>query len=331
MEVAEKLRELVPCAEMTRFGKNGSDATAGAIRLARAHTRRDHVLVCGYHGWQDWYIGSTARNRGVPQAVRELTHTVQYNDLDSVEDHFKRFPDQIAAVILEPMNVTAPQPGYLQGLRQITERNGSLLIFDETITGFRFAAGGAQSLFGVVPDLATFGKGLANGYPVSAVCGKAKFMKLMEEIFFSFTFGGETLSLAAALATMTKIQKTPVIETLYRQGEKVLKGVEGLIAKHGIGHILSIAGNPTWTFLMFKDVGGYTQWQTKTLFLQEVFQRGLLVIGTHNMSYAHSDAEVQHLLSVYDEVFPVLRAAVDDKGLDRLLLTKPLESLFKLR
>jgi glutamate-1-semialdehyde 2,1-aminomutase len=229
------------------------------------------------------------------------------------------------------MNVSEPAPGYLEELKALAHRNGALLIFDETITGFRYAAGGAQERFGVVPDLATFGKGMANGYPVAAVSGRADLMKLMEEIFFSFTFGGEALSLAAALATMTKIQTAPVIDTLYAQGTKVLSGVNRLIDRHGIGHILGASGNPTWTFLLFRDTGGYSQWQVKTLFLQEIFARGLLTIGTHNMSFAHGDQETDRLLQVYDEVFPLLRQAVDDKTMSKMLLTKPLESLFKLR
>ena len=137
MQVAETLCEMVPCAEKVRFGKNGSDATAGAIRIARAFTSRDHVAVCGYHGWQDWYIGSTARSRGVPQVVRDLTHTFPYNDLPALDALLKKHSGEFAAVMLEPMNVFAPAPGYLEGLKALTHQHGALLIFDETITGFR--------------------------------------------------------------------------------------------------------------------------------------------------------------------------------------------------
>ena len=201
-EVAELICEMVPCAERVRFGKNGSDATSGAIRVARAFTGRDRVAVCGYHGWQDWYIGSTARHRGVPQATRDLTHAFNYNDLESLNTQLKAHSGEFAAVIMEPMNVVEPHPGFLEGVKALAHKHGALLVFDETITGFRYANGGAQALFGVTPDLATFGKGLANGYPVSAVAGRADVMKQMEEIFFSFTFGGEALSLAAAKATL---------------------------------------------------------------------------------------------------------------------------------
>lgn len=331
VQVAEKLVEMVPCAEMVRFGKNGSDVTSGAVRLARAFTGRDRIAVCGYHGWQDWYIGSTARHQGVPRATRELTHHFTYNDLDSLNLIFQRYPDQVAAVVMEPMNVVEPLDGFLAEVKELTRKHEALLVFDEIITGFRFANGGAQEYFGVVPDLATFGKGLANGYPVSAVAGREEIMRLMEEIFFSFTFGGETLSLAAALATMTKLQNQPVIETIRRQGQKVLDGVAKLIRRHDIGGILSVSGNPVWTFLLFADSGPYTPWQIKTLFMQEVFARGILTIGSHNLSYAHSDLDIERLLTVYDEVFAILGQAVNHLTLEKQLRCQPLEPLFKIR
>lgn len=329
--VAEQIAAMVPCAEMVRYGKNGSDATSGAVRLARAYTGRDHVAACGYHGWQDWYIGATARNRGVPKAVRDLTHLFAYNDLDSLAKLFAAWPDQIACVILEPMNVTEPQEGFLQGIKDLCRRHGALLVFDETITGFRYGNGGAQEYFGVVPDLATFGKGLANGYPVSAVAGRAEIMRLMEEIFFSFTFGGETLSLAAAQATLEKLCRQPVTATIAAQGSKVIAGIRGLIASHGLGEVLSVAGHPSWSFLIIKDTARYSQWQLKTLFLQEMFARGILTLGTHNISYAHSDDDIATLLAAYGEVLPLIKDAVENGTLGKQLRCKPLEPLFKLR
>jgi glutamate-1-semialdehyde 2,1-aminomutase len=331
IKVAEKIIEMVPCAEMVRFGKNGSDATAGAVRLARANTKRDHVAVCGYHGWQDWYIGSTSRNLGVPSSVRDLTHSFTYNDLDSLGQLFDKYPDQVAAVIIEPMNSTEPNNGFLEGVKGLTQKNGATLIFDETITGFRYASGGAQEYFGVTPDLAIFGKGMANGYPVSAVTGRAEIMKLMEEVFFSFTFGGETLSLAAALTTMTKLQQEPVVKTLWEQGRKVKKGVNTLIRKHNLENVLSITGKDCWSFLIFKDTDVYSQWELKTLFLQEVFARGVLTLGTHNMSYAHSDEDITRLLNVYNEVFELLKEIIEKNVMDKWLKTEPLVPLFKIR
>ncbi len=331
IQVAERIVEMVPCAEMVRFGKNGSDATAGAIRISRAHTGREHVAVCGYHGWQDWYIGSTARNKGVPKAVQALTHPWLYNDIDSLKKVFADFPGQIAAVIMEPMNVAAPKEGFLQAVKALCQAEGAVLIFDETITGFRYANGGAQQLFGVTPDLATFGKGLANGYPVSAVCGRADIMKQMEEVFFSFTFGGETLSLAAALATLNKLKSQPVVERMGATGKAIMDNTTALIAKHGLGDVLGMAGHPTWSFLTFADARGHTMWQTKTLFVQEMLKRGFLTYGTHNVSYAHTDDDVARLHTAYDEIFAIIAGALNGGGIEALLDCDVLVPLFKVR
>ena len=330
-EVAERIVDMVPCADMVRFGKNGSDATAGAIRLARAYTKRDHVAVCGYHGWQDWYIGSTARNRGVPKATRDLTHTFAYNELASLERVLGEYPDGFAAVILEPMNVVDPAPGFLQGVKGLAHRHGALLVFDETITGFRFSNGGAQELFGVTPDLATFGKGIANGYPLSAVAGRADVMTLMEEIFFSFTMGGETLSLAAAKATLDKLKREPVTAKLAKLGRQALDGAARVIGDNGLSDAISVSGHPAWGFLNFRDAGGYSSFEIKTLFLQEVFARGILTLGTHNMSYAHTEADIERLMTVYREVMPILADAVHNRALKQHLKCEPLQPLFKVR
>jgi len=330
-EVAEQLCALVPCAEMVRFGKNGSDATAGAIRLARAYTGRDHVAVCGYHGWQDWYIGSTSRNKGVPQAVQALTHKFAYNDLASLDALFDAWPGQIAAVILEPMNVASPAPGFLAGVRERCTRHGAVLVFDETITGFRFANGGAQQYFGVTPDLATFGKGLANGYPLSALAGPPSLMREMEEIFFSFTFGGETLSLAAAQATLQKLERAPVLATIAQRGERLKQGLVDLIARYALGDVLSVSGHPAWSFLLVRDAETASQWEIKTYLMQELQAQGVLWLGSHNLSFAHGEAEIDELLTVYDEVLARLAEALRAGQLAARLKCKPIEPLFKVR
>lgn len=330
-DVAEAICEMVPCAEAVRFGKNGSDATAGAVRIARAFTGRDHVAVCGYHGWQDWYIGATARNKGVPAATRALTHTFAYNDLASLDAVFAAHPGEVAAVMLEPMNIADPAPGFLEGVAERTRAAGAVLIFDETITGFRFAAGGAQARFGVTPDLATFGKGLANGYPLSAVAGRADIMAQMEEVFFSFTMGGECLSLTAAKAVLDKLRREPVLETIAARGARLKAGLADLIALHGCGAFAGVAGDPTWSFFTLADAPTASAFELKTLFLQEVFARGLLTLGTHNLSYAHSDADIADTLCVYDAVLPALKAAAEDGALRQLLRCEPLEPLFKVR
>ncbi len=330
-EVAELICEMVPCAEMVRFGKNGSDATSGAVRISRAFTGRDRVMVCGYHGWQDWYIGTTARNRGVPKATQELTHTFKYNDLESLEAGLAQHRGEFAAVVMEPMNVAEPQVGFLNGVKALAHAHGALLVFDETITGFRFSNGGAQEHFGVTPDLATFGKGLANGYPVSAVAGRRDVMKMMEEVFFSFTFGGEALSLAAAKATLQKLKTQPVVKTLLAHGNQILTGARRVVEDGGLGDVFSLSGHPTWTFLTIKDARGATAFEIKTLLMQELLQRGILSVGSHNVNYAHSEADIAALIAAYAEVLPMIGQVLDRGTLRSTLRCEPLVPLFKLR
>jgi len=329
--VAEQIVAMVPSAEMVRFGKNGSDATAGAIRVARAHTGREHVLACGYHGWQDWYIGSTSRDKGVPAATKALVHRFPYNEIDALEAAIRDRSGEVAAIIMEPMNIESPKPGYLQAVREIATREGIVLVFDETITGFRFANGGAQELFGVTPDLTTLGKGIANGFPLSAVCGRRELMMEMEEVFFSFTMGGETLSLAAAHATLAKLEREPVVATMRRRGGRITEGLKERLARHKSEFFGSVAGDPTWSFFILRDAPTATAWELKTLLQQEMFSRGILMIGTHNMSYAHSDADVDGVLAAYDEVLPILRDAAKNNALTQHLQCKPIVPLFKVR
>lgn len=331
MEVAEALVEMIPCAEKVRFGKNGTDVTSAAIRIARAYTDREHVVVCGYHGWQDWYIASTTRNLGVPKSTIALTHSFRYNDIQSLEEIFHLHKDQVAAVIMEPMNVSSPEADFLQSVATVTRKNGAVFILDEMITGCRLGKGGAQEYFSVVPDLATFGKGLANGFPLSALVGKNKFMKLMEDIFFSGTFCGETLSLAAAKTVLKKVANGEVVSNLLLQGKKVVDGVQFLIMKHNVDHIFAITGHPSFSFLLPKGGGEFSSFAVKTLWMQEIFKRGILCIGSHNMTCSHSDADIARLLEVYDEVFPLISNAISENNLLDKLEVKPLEPLFQVR
>jgi glutamate-1-semialdehyde aminotransferase len=330
-EVAERIVAMVPAAEGVRFGKNGSDATSAAIRLARAFTGRDRIAVCGYHGWHDWYIGSTARDLGVPGAVRELTSSFTYNDLASLHDVLGRHEGEFAAVIMEPMNSTWPEPGFLEGVRDAAHDAGALFVLDETITGFRFAVGGAQEEFGVTPDLVTLGKGLANGYPLSAVAGRADVMALMTDIFFSGTFGGETLSLAAAGAVLDRLGSTPILSELRATGTRLQSDVTGVIEGSGASEIISIGGHPTWHVLSFHDTPRHTQWELRTLFLQEMMRRGVLLLSTHNLMAAHDDADLAHVLESYAQVLRVLVDADAAGEVRSALECEVLEPLFRVR
>ena len=266
-----------------------------------------------------------------PYTTLFRSHTFTYNNLESLRDIFGQWPGQIAVVILEPMNVTEPEKGFLEGVQDMARENGAVLVFDETITGFRYANGGAQEYFGITPDLATFGKGLANGYPLSVVAGNTEIMTLMEEVFFSFTFGGETLSLAASLATMEKLQTLPVVETIYLRGTQLINELNNLILSHKVERFVKVSGHPSWSFLIIKDAQPYTMWEVKTLFMQEMLARGILTFGTHNISFALSEEDVERIIKAYDEVLPILRSAVVDRKLNSYLKCRPLEPLFKVR
>ena len=330
-EIAELIVDMVPSAEMVRFAKNGTDATSGAIRIARAYTGRDKVAVCGYHGWQDWYIGSTTRGLGVPNSVKELTYKFEYNNADSLKTILEQNPGEFSAVILEPMNVEYPCDNFLEDVKELAHKHGALLIFDETITGFRFSIGGAQELFGVFPDLSTFGKGLANGYPLSALAGKKEYMSLVENIFFSGTFGGETLSLAAAKAVLLKLRNDPVLDTINKHGNLIINGVNKIINDLNINNIISISGHPSWSFIQFSATEVFTSLEIKTLFIQEVFKRGIYTLGTHNLSYAHTRKDIDNLLDCYLDVFLLISESINDKTLINRLDCQPLEPLFQVR
>jgi glutamate-1-semialdehyde 2,1-aminomutase len=330
-EVAELIVDMVPSAEMVRFGKNGTDATTAAIRLARAYTGRDEIAVCGYHGWQDWYIGSTTRDKGVPKSVSALTHKFEYNNIESVKTIFSECQGKIAAVIMEPMNIAYPEPGFLKSVQKLAHESGALLIFDETITGFRFQKGGAQELFGILPDLTTFGKGIANGFPLSAVVGRRDVMMEMEEIFFSGTFGGELLSLAAAKYVLTRHSKEDICGKLLSIGEELSESVAATATQFKLENVLKLTGHPTWKFLNWSKQGRYNADEIRTYFMQEVFKRGLLVLGTHNITLAHSSKISNEIIGIYKDVFEMLSIALESETLHIDLEVDPLKPLFKVR
>jgi len=330
-ELAQLLKKHIPCAQMVRFGKNGSDVTTGAIRLARAVTGREHVAVCGYHGWHDWYIGSTTRNLGVPKSTQALTHKFIYNDIKSLAGIFKRYKNKVAAVIMEPMNYFEPQAGYLESVKKLTHQNGALLIFDEIITGFRFDLGGAQKLFGIVPDLATFGKSMANGMPIAALVGKRQYMEKVKDIFYSFTFGGEALSLAAAIATIKEIERKNVIKKIWQRGKYLQEKTNELLEKNGLAEIIKVKGKPCWQVFVVSNSGKYSDLEIKSYLQQELIQAGFLWVGQHNMSFSHGQEDIDKLLEAYRKIFPKLKKLIEEGKLKENLKGEPITNIFKIR
>jgi glutamate-1-semialdehyde 2,1-aminomutase len=331
VELAEKLVELIPCAEMVRFGRNGSDATAAAVRCARAYTGRDVVACCGYHGWQDWYIGATARHRGVPQAVRDLTKTFTYNDLASLEAIFKAHPENVACVIMEPTNFTAPAPGFLEGVRELATRYGAVLVFDEICTGFHLGLGGAQKLFGVTPDLACFGKAMGNGFPISVVVGRGDMMKIFEDIFVSFTFAGEVSAMAASRAVIHRLETQPIIHEMGRRGAKIQDAVRSCAVANGIEKNVVNFGQPQWSITKFFDREGAESVALKSLFQQEFIKRGILTLGTHNLNATLSDSDTDYIVQAYQQVMPILADAVRANDAASRLEGSMIEVIFKVR
>jgi glutamate-1-semialdehyde aminotransferase len=327
VELSELLCEIVPCAEMVRFGKNGSDATSGAIRLARAITGRDKVARCGYHGWQDWYIGSTSRHAGVPQCVRDLTVPFPYANIDALQAILRQ--GDIACVVMEPVTFDPPPDGYLEAVRDLCTQHAALLIFDEVITGFRLHLGGAQAMFKVTPDLACFGKAMANGFPLSAIVGKADYMRRFEEVFFSFTFGGEALSLAASIATIETLRAENGIDALWQAGTKLKDGTIAAIRAAGLAASLDCAGLAPWTTLRCLGDAAPHSLLLRSLFQQECAKRRILTHGNHMLSVAHNNEIIGRTLATYAQVFPILADAIRSGNPARWLEGPPMQAVIR--
>jgi glutamate-1-semialdehyde 2,1-aminomutase len=330
-DVAERLARLIPCAEKVRFGKNGSDATSAAIRLARAHTGRERVLACGYHGWHDWYIGATTRRIGIPKAVCELTTTFPFNQAEAVANRLSAEPDAYAAVILEPAGVVEPAPGFLERLRELTARFGVVLIFDEIVTGFRINVGGAQAEYKVTPDLACFGKAMANGMPISAVVGRDDIMKRMTEIFFSGTFAGETLSLAAAAATIDKLVARNAVELMGDYGRRLKHQINSIIAAHGLSSIMMLGGPDWWPRWKLLDCPVEAN-LLHSLLRQEMAANGILGLSTFNLCLAHVDPTVEsETFAGIDSSLDFLAMALNDRDPKSHLRGPMIQPTFQVR
>jgi glutamate-1-semialdehyde aminotransferase len=325
VEVAERVRELVPGAEMVRFSKTGCDVTSAAVRLARAFTGRRKVLCCGYHGWHDWYISVTDRSGGVPSDVKDLTFTFNYNDMESVLDGLD---DDTACVILEPVAFEAPRDSFLHQLRNVCDERGIVLVFDEMWTGFRLDLGGAQARYGVTADLACFSKAVANGMPLSVLTGRREIMHLCErDVFFFTTFGGEALSLAAARATLDELRDRDVPAVLAARGKRLKDGVNEIARALGMDYVKCV-GLDCRTLVTFDEKAGPPLYQ-KSLVQQELIKRGILWSGFHNLSYSHTDEDLDHALAAYREVFALLDGAVRRQEVRALLRGAPVEPVFR--
>lgn len=328
LELAEKLNKWLPYAEMVRFGKNGSDATAGAVRAARAYTGKDIILCCGYHGWQDWYIGTTTRSAGVPQAVRDLTIPFPYNDIDALEQMLKRYKDKVAAIIMEPVGIIFPNKEYLYKVKELAHAYRAILIFDECWTGFRLHKQGAYGYFGVEPDIACFAKALGNGFPISAIAGRSDIMQIFDEIFFSFTYGGDVMGLTAALATLNVIEEEPVLETIEKRGRVLMDGINQLINEFELQEHIGLQGYPARNFITFAN-DGHDGLLLKSIIQQEAIKGGILCGGYHVVVYTHTEKDIIHTISIYKKVFETIKNALYQNKLNSLLKGNIVQPVFR--
>lgn len=359
LEAAELIVDLIPSAEMVKFGKNGSNVTTAAVKIARAYTGRRYACVPRQHpffSFDDWFIGTTQLKRGIPPEHYSTTLLFDYGNAASLAELFEQYPGQIAAVMLEPATAKAPCPsacveppscqrpcsscpnrsnGFLHEVQKLCRKFGALFILDEMITGFRWHLQGAQSFFGVDPDLSTFGKGMANGFAVSAVVGKREFMRVggieregMERTFLlSTTHGAEMAGLCAFMETVQVYQEQHVVEHLWRYGDELLKGMRALTAKHGVQDQFQVEGSAISMNYVTRDGNGDISMPMRTLFSQELIRRGVLMPWIA-VSQAHGEKELAHTLDAVDGALGIYRRALNE-GVERYLEGPAIRPVFR--
>ena len=339
LECAERFLEIVDGAEMVKFTKDGSTADTAALKLARKYTGRDLVAICAEHpffSYDDWFICTTTMDGGIPANVLPDTLRFRYNDAQSLAALFEAHPGRIAAVFLEPERSSVPAPGFLERVQALCRQHGAVLVFDEMITGFRWHIGGAQKEYGVVPDLSTFGKAVANGFSVSVLCGKRELMRLgsrereQDDVFLlSTTHGAEICSLAAAIGTMAVYRSEPVIEHLHRQGDRLSRGVKQAAARHGLERHIELSGRACNLLFGTKGPDGKPSQAFRTLFLQETIRRGV-IMPSLVVSYSHSDEDIDRTIDAIDGAMSVYARALEE-GVDKVLVGPPSRTVFDRR
>jgi len=357
-ELAEYLVDLLPCAEMVKFGKNGSDVTTAAVKLARAHTGRKYVLVCGSHPFfsiSDWFIGSTEMNSGTLESERSYTLKFDYNDIESVERMFEQYADKIAAVILEPVKNDSPyavprvsdytkegmarqgdnNTNFLHYLRKKTEEAGTVLIFDEMIAGMRFDIRGSHNQFGIYPDLATYGKAIANGYSCSVLAGKKEIMELggiqhdRERVFLlSQTHGSETVGLAAAMATLKACDRLDVVSHVWSMGGRLKVGVNAAICASGLQDHVRIIGYDANPQILCTQSNGEFWPELNTLFHQNMIERGVLIPWI-SITYSHTVEHLDCTLEAISQSLELLKFVIADSRVSQVLIGEAAKPVFR--
>jgi glutamate-1-semialdehyde 2,1-aminomutase len=337
LEASESFVDLIEAAEMVKFTKDGSTANTAAVKLARAFTGRDLVAICADHpffSYDDWAMVVTPVRAGIPAGVEQLTLTFRYNDIRSVQRLLELHPGKIACFVLEPERSDPPRDRFLEHMQELARDDGSLLVFDENVTGFRWDNGGAQAVHGIAPDLSTWGKGIANGFSLSALAGRRDVMELgglshnRERVFLlSTTHGAEHVGLAAGLATMDVYRDEPVIDTMFARGERLRAGIQRVAASHDVGHAFNVFGKASCLFYGTCDADGEPSQAFRTLFLQETLTRGLLA-PSFVVSYSHEDDDIDRTIEIVDQALAVYAEALDG-GVERFLRGRPVKSVYR--
>lgn len=326
VELATLVKECVPCAEMMRFCKNGSDAVTAAIRIARSYTKKEHLLMAkgGYHGWSDQFCAVSERDYGMPKIFKEYVDTFTYNDAIDLEEKLKI--GKYAAVIMEPTSLEEPKKGFLEKVRELCTQYGALLIFDEMITCFRWALGGAQEYYGVIPDITTMGKAVGGGMPLAFVAGKREYMMELEQVFFSATYFGEALSFASGIATIKELKKNKdkIYKHVWRQGKRFKREFDSKCKELEINAcVLGMAPRMNLKF-NYEDAIG-----VRDLFHQEMIRRGVFMGIQIYVTWATKKKHIDKVIQAMNESLEVVADAVHNNKLDFYLDGKRSMQIFK--
>jgi glutamate-1-semialdehyde aminotransferase len=330
-QLCKKLTEIIPSCEACKLMKNGKDVTTAAVKLARAYTGRDIILKAGYHGWDDWTIATEPGAKGIPQAVKDLTIKFKYNDMLNLIGLFKLYEGQIAGLIFEPVMENGPHEGYLEEVKKLCERNGVVLIFDEIVSSFRFSLGGAAKYYGVTPDIMCIGKAMGGGNAISAVCGRRDIMNLIDtgEAFISTTFGGETLSIAAALATIEILEQPGTYEHIWGMGQRMLDGLQQAINFYGLSDCISTVGMPPHCGLKFSDIGKLDYLDLLSVYEEKMLNSGIIVSDTGFVSLSHSKDDIDYFILSAGKAMADICKAIEKNSTEGILFGRKISPVFK--
>jgi glutamate-1-semialdehyde aminotransferase len=329
-DLCQKFTEIIPGCEACKLLKNGKDATTAAVKLARAYTGRDMILKSGYHGWDDWTIGIEPGAKGIPQAVKDLTVKFKYNDFEDIRKKIRNI-DNMACVIMEPVMESGPEETYLEYVKRLCHAHGIILIFDEIVTGARFALGGAAEYYGVTPDLTCIGKAYGGGCAISAVCGRSDIMHLIDtgKAFISTTFGGECLSIAATLATIDILEQPGTYEHIWSLGQIMLSGLQRQIDFYGLNDYISTIGLPPHCGLTFRDAGKLDYLDLLSVYEEKMLNAGIIVSDTGFISLSHSKDDVEYFVLSAGRAIESICKAIEQDSLDGVLFGRRINPVFK--